>query len=68
MAVSFKKLWKLLICLSIEKKDLQQAAGVRSSLLATLGRKVNVSPESFCKIFTARHCDFGDYMAGIYVS
>ena len=31
MAVSYKKLWKLLIDLDMKKKDLQHAAGVSSA-------------------------------------
>ena len=42
MAVSYKKLLKLLIDLDMKKKDLQQAAGVSSALIAKLGRNENV--------------------------
>ena len=60
MAVSYKKLWKLLIDLDMKKKDLQQAAGVSPALIAKLGRHENVSTESLVKICTALHCDIGD--------
>lgn len=60
MAVSYKKLWKLLIDLDMKKKDLQQAAGVSPALIAKLGRNENVSTESLVKICTALHCDIGD--------
>jgi len=36
--ISYKMLWKLLIDLDIKKKDLQQAAGVSSALIAKMGR------------------------------
>ena len=49
MAVSYKKLWKLLIDLDMKKKDLQQAAGISSALIAKLGRNENVSTESLVK-------------------
>ncbi len=62
MAVSYKKLWKLLIDLDMKKKDLQQAAGVSSALIAKLGRNENVSTETLVKICTALHCDVGDIM------
>ena len=62
MAVSYKKLWKLLIDLDMKKKDLQQAAGISSALIAKLGRNENVSTESLVKICTALHCDIGDIM------
>ena len=62
MAVSYKKLWKLLIDLDMKKKDLQHAAGVSSALRAKLGRNENVSTDSLVKICTALHCDIGDIM------
>ena len=62
MAVSYKKLWKLLIDLDMKKKDLQQAAGVSSALIAKLGRNENVSTDSLVKICSALHCDIGDIM------
>ena len=62
MAVSYKKLWKLLIDLDMKKKDLQQAAGVSPALIAKLGRNENVSTESLVKTCTALHCDIGDIM------
>ena len=62
MMVSYKKLWKLLIDLDMKKKDLQQAAGISSALIAKLGRNENVSTDSLVKICTALHCDIGDIM------
>lgn len=62
MAVSYKKLWKLLIDLDMKKKDLQQAAGVSSALIAKMGRNENVSTDSLGKICMALHCDIGDIM------
>ena len=62
MAVSYKKLWKLLIDLDMKKKDLQQAAGVSSALIAKLGRNENVSTDSLVKICTELHFDIGDIM------
>ena len=62
MAVSYKKLWKLLIDLNMKKKDLQQVAGVSPALIAKLGRNENVSTESLVKICSALRCDIGDIM------
>ena len=58
--ISYKKLWKLLIDLDIKKKDLQQAAGVSSALIAKMGRNENVSTDSLVKICTALNCEIGD--------
>ena len=62
MSVSYKKLWKLLIDMDMKKKDLQQAAGVSSALIAKMGRNENVSTDSLVKICTAIKCDIGDIM------
>ena len=68
MSVSYKKLWKLLIDLDMKKKDLQQAAGVSSALIAKMGRNENVSTDSLVKIFRALNCDIGDIMEVIQTS
>lgn len=62
MPVSYKKLWKLLIDMDMKKKDLQQAAGVSSALIAKMGRNENVSTDSLVKICTTLKCDIGDIM------
>lgn len=62
MSVSYKKLWKILIDMDMKKKDLQQAAGVSSALIAKMGRNENVSTDSLVKICTVLKCDIGDIM------
>ena len=62
MAVSYKKLWTLLIEVGMNKKDLHQAAGVSSALIAKVGRNETVSTDSLVKICSALHCDIGDIM------
>ena len=62
MAVTYKKLWHILLDRDMKKKDLQHAAGVSSALVAKLGRNENVSTDSLVKICTALHCDIGDIM------
>ena len=68
MSVSYKKLWKLFIDLDMKKKDLQQAAGVSSALIAKMGRNENVSTDSLVKICRALNCDIGDIMEVIQTS
>ena len=68
MSVRYKKLWKLLIDLDMKKKDLQQAAGVSSALIAKMGRNENVSTDSLVKICKALNCDIGDIMEVIQTS
>ena len=49
MAVSYKKLWKILIDRDMKKKDL-------------LGKNENVTTDVLVKICTALQCDIGDIM------
>ena len=62
MAVSYKKLWKLLIDRNMKKKDLRMAANISTTTLARLGKDENVSTEILSKICTALNCDVGDIM------
>ena len=43
MAVSYKKLWKLLIDRDMKKKDLCAAAGISHASVAKLGKNENVT-------------------------
>lgn len=60
MAVSYKRLWKLLIDRDMKKKDLCQAAGISHTSMAKLGKNENVTTDVLVKICTALHCDFSD--------
>lgn len=62
MAVSYKKLWKLLIDRDMKKKDLCAAAGVSNASMAKLGKNENVTTDVLVKICTALNCDIGDIM------
>lgn len=62
MAISYKKLWKLLIDRDMKKKDLQKAAGISSASITKLGKNENVNTEIIEKICTALQCDVGDIM------
>lgn len=62
MAVSYKKLWKLLIDRDMKKKDLCAAAGVSHASIAKLGKNGNVTTDVLVKICTALNCDIGDIM------
>lgn len=66
MAVSYNKLWKLLIDKRMKKKDLQSAANVSSSLITKLGRDEPVTMTVLMKICTALRCDIGDIMEIIF--
>lgn len=62
MAVSYKKLWKLLIDKDIKKKDLCAIAGVSPATLTKMGKNGHVTTEVLLKICTALKCGVDDIM------
>ena len=62
VAVSYKKLWKLLIDRDMRKKDLCAAAGISHASMAKLGKNENITTDVLVKICTALQCDIGDIM------
>ena len=60
MAISYKKLWKLLIDREMKKKDLQIAAGISSASITKMGKNQNVSTETLQKVCTALNCNIAD--------
>ena len=62
MAISYKKLWKLLIDKDMMKKDLREAAGLSTNVIAKLGKNQDVSTEVLRKICKALNCDITDIM------
>lgn len=61
-AVSYKKLWKLLIDRDMKKKDLRAITGISSSSMAKLGKNENVTTDVLCRICDALHCELSDIM------
>jgi len=62
MAISYKKLWKLLIDKDLKKKDLQKLAGISSASITKLGKNENVNTDILEKICKALNCDIADIM------
>ena len=62
MAVSYNKLWKLLIDKNMKKKELGEAAGIRNSLIAKLGKNENVTVDVLVRICSALDCGIDDIM------
>ena len=60
MAVSYIKLWKLLLDKGMKRTDLISMAGISSNVLARMGRDEYISMESVEKICTALGCEIGD--------
>ena len=60
MAISYNKLWKLLIDKGINKTELKTLAGVSTNVIAKLGKNDPVSMETLAKISTALDCGLDD--------
>jgi putative transcriptional regulator len=62
MAVSYKKLWHILLDRDMKKKDLQSAAGLTSYAMNKLSRDEDVTTEILGKICKALDCTTDDIM------
>ena len=60
MAVSYKKLWKILIDKDIKKKDLSTMAGISSATITKMGKNGHVTTEVLLKICKALDCQIDD--------
>ncbi len=62
MALSYNKLWKLLIDKEMKKKDLQRLSGISSATITKMGKNGNVSTEVLQKVCRALGCDIADIL------
>ena len=62
MAVSYKKLWILLIEKNMKKTDLRIQSGISTGALAKLGKNENVNTVVLAKICKALDCKIEDIM------
>lgn len=62
MAVTYKKLWKLLIDRNMTRTEMRKEAGISTVALAKLGKDENVNTEVLVKICNALKCDLSDIM------
>ena len=60
MAISYKKLWKLLIDRDMKKKDLVALSGISQSSVTKMGKNENVNTDVLVRICRALNCDIGD--------
>ena len=60
MAISYKKLWKLMIDYNMNKTQLRKEAGLSTNVLAKLSKNDSVSMETLMRICRVFHCDVGD--------
>ena len=59
-AISYNKLWKILIDKGMNKKDLKAATGISTTAIAKLGKGENVTTDTLLKICEVLDCDVAD--------
>ena len=62
MAISYLKLWKLLLDKGMKKTDLIKTADISTTTLAKLSKNQSVSMDVMGRICNALSCDIGDVM------
>ena len=62
MAVSYKKLWKLLIDHDMKKKDLDKAANISNYTITKMNKGENVTVETLGKICSVLDCKIDDIL------
>lgn len=62
MAISYNKLWKLLVDKKMSKADLRKAAGIAPNTMTRLRRDEEVTLAVLNKICSALEVDIGDIM------
>ena len=62
MAVSYNKLWKMLIDKGMKRTELRDAVDMSTNTLAKLGKNDYISLEILNRICTYLECDIGDVM------
>ena len=60
MAVSYNRLWKLLIDKGITKTEMRKKVGISTSVLAKMGKNETVSMDTLARIATAMNCGLDD--------
>ena len=62
MAVSYNKLWKMLIDKGMSRTQMRLTAGISTKALAKLGKNESVNIDILIKICSALECDITDIM------
>lgn len=60
MAISYNKLWKLLIDKNMTKTQLRKSAGLTTNVIAKMGKNQSVQVESLYKICEVLGCSLDD--------
>ena len=67
MAISYNKLWKLLIDKNMKRKDLKEQAEVSQNIMARLSKNQPVTMDTLEKICDVLDCNIGDVVEFIHV-
>lgn len=62
MAISYNKLWKLMIDKKMKKMQLKEAANIGTTTLAKLSKDEPVSMDVMIRICNVMDCNIGDVM------
>lgn len=62
MAVTYKKLWHILLDRDMKKKDLQEVAELTKYTMRKLANDETVTTDTLAKICTALNCNVDDIM------
>ncbi len=65
MAVSYAKLWKLLIDKKMSKADLRKVIGISSNTLTKMNKGEDVAMSVLGKICKELNCDYGEIITHI---
>ena len=60
MAISYNRLWKLLIDNHMKKKDLKEKAELSTATMAKLGKNESVSLDVLVRVCKVLNCEIGD--------
>lgn len=60
MAVSYNRLWKMLIDKGMTKTEMRKKAGISTNVLAKMGKGETISMESLAKVASAMQCGLDD--------
>lgn len=60
MAVSYNRLWKLLIDKGMTKTEMRKAAGISTNVLAKMGKNETVSMDTLARIAAVMECGLDD--------
>lgn len=65
MAITYRKLFHLLIDRNMKKGELQERAGITASIMARLAKDETVKSDTIGKVCDALNCQPGDIMENI---